>query len=464
MRTKTICTIGPASDTPEIIENLAKLGMDVVRLNFSHGTHDDHLKKILLIKELNKKLDIPLAILQDIQGPLIRLGIFSEKKTLVRGQQIVLTTRDVPCDDKIMSVTYKNLPSSVKPQDRIYIADGLIELHVKDIKDADVICEVIEGGEVNSKKNVNIPHAIIDLPAITEKDKEDVLFGIQHGVDFIAQSFVRQANDVLVLKEFIAQSNADIPVLAKIESEQAIANIDAIIAVADGIMVARGDLGVSLEIEQLPHMQKMIIKKCNAAGKPVIVATQMLESMIKNPRPTRAEITDIANAVFDGADCLMLSGETAAGLFPLRALEVMCRIAEQAEKEMEFHGFSHGHNLTVQQAIGRAVCQAAHDVNASAIITCTFSGSTAKIISQYRPKTTIFALTPNETELRRLNLWWGVHPLAMAMPEDTDDLIEKAVAVIHQKGLVQQGKTVIVAAGIPFSEQGITNLLKVHVV
>ncbi|VVB74749.1 Pyruvate kinase [Candidatus Tiddalikarchaeum anstoanum] len=464
-KTKIVCTIGPACDSPDMLDKLAKSGMNVARLNFSHGDHTSHLVNIKKINELNTHLEVPIAILIDLQGPDIRLGLFKEKTFLEDGKQVVLTTKELVSDAETISIDYKKFPQSVSKGSFVYIADGTIELKVKEIKGQDVICEVVVGGEVNSRKNVNIPGAVVDLPAISDKDANDARFGAENKVDFIGLSFVKTAKDIMELKELLEKNHSEADVIAKIECIQAVNNIDEIIKAADGIMVARGDLGVQVPIEEVPNIQKMIIKKCNQAGKPVIVATQMLESMTKNPRPTRAEVTDVSNAILDGADAVMLSGETANGKYPHRAIDMMNKIIRETEKTMNNLILeNYNEPLSIEHAISRSVCQSAHDLHAAAIITCTKSGYTARTISKYRPKKPIIAVTPSLTETKHLNLSWGVYPLLIKNSLDTDDLIKDAVNAVKKTGLISEGDTVVITAGIPFKIPGLMNFMKVHIV
>ncbi|MBU0627646.1 MAG: pyruvate kinase [Nanoarchaeota archaeon] len=465
IRTKIICTIGPASDSVDMIEKLAKAGMNIARLNFSHSSYDEHLDRIKKINDINSKRLAPVGIMLDTRGPEIRLGNFKHPVILIKGDEITITTTETICDDKIISVSYKNLHKQLKVNDLIYISDGTIELKVKKITGNDILCEVIEGGEVNSRKNVSVPGVIVDLPSIDEKDIRDIEFGAKNQIDFVAQSWVRSAKDVIDLKNLLKKNNSGALIIAKIECLQGIKNIDQIIAAADGIMVARGDLGVQIPIEQVPNAQKMIIRKCNRAGKPVIVATQMLESMTKNPRPTRAEVTDVANAIIDGTDAIMLSGETAIGKFPLKAVEMMQKIANQIEPRMDFKSDPYSRSkLSIEDSLSKNVCQTAHEVKAKAIITCTLSGHTAKVISRKKPTTTIIAVTPKKKEIKKLNLWWGVHPLLIEKPKSADSLMENAIDLVLKRGLIKRGDIVVITAGIPFTTPGNMNMMKVQIV
>lgn len=479
-KTKIICTIGPASNSYEMIEKMHEKGMDIVRLNFSHGTHEEHQKVIENIKKLNETLEIPLGIMLDTKGPEIRIGKFKENIFLEDNELLMLTTEEIEwCDKSKISVSYENLPKIVEKGSLIYIADGTVELKVEEIKNSKtIICRVSIGGEIGTRKNVNIPGAIVDLPAVSEQDISDIEFGIKNKVDFIAQSFVKTPEDVLEVRAILKKHNAEhIAIIAKIESFQALNCLDEIIEVSDGIMVARGDLGVQIPIENIPEVQKKIIKKCNAVGKPVITATQMLESMTKNPRPTRAEATDVANAILDGTDATMLSGETASGKHPLRAIETMDRIARKTEQNLKLKiksdsdyshigitGTNKEYKLTISDSISKDVCETARDLEAAAIITCTSSGHTARQISRHRPLVPIIAITPNEKEFRKLTLVWGVKPILINYPKDTDDLIDTALTVVREKKYVEELDLVVITAGIPFNVAGNINLMKVEMI
>jgi len=462
-RTKIVCTIGPSCESPDMLVKLAFAGMNIARLNFSHGDYEEHQKRVDAINNINKKISIPISIMLDTQGPEIRTGTFKDKVILQDGAEVILTTRDVICDEKVISVSYKKITETVKKGDLIFIVDGAIELVVEKVSGTDVYCKINVGGEVGTKKNVNIPGAYVDLPSISDKDREDIKWGAKNKMDFVAQSFVKSVQDVRDMKALIKECGSDAHLIAKIEAIQALDDIDEIIEEADGIMVARGDLGVQIPIEQVPRWQKSIIKKCNEAGKPVIVATQMLESMTKNPRPTRAEVTDIANAVLDGADAVMLSGETANGKYPLRAVEMMVKVVEKTEEKMEFMWLSKTLvSMKTEDALSRSVCQTAYDLNASAIITCTSSGHTARLVSKHRPQTRIIAVTPNTREIKKLNLCWGVHALRIPEPESTDSLINSAIDTALEHEYLKKGDTIVLTAGIPFHIPGNINLMKVH--
>ncbi len=464
-KTKIVCTIGPASESYELLEKMTKkYNMNVARLNFSHGTHEEHRKRIDTIRKLNKELYVPIAIMVDLQGPAIRTGQFEQSVRLDDGQKVIVTADEVPGTKEKFTIHYEALAKSVKKGSLIYIADGTMELVVDKILGNDVHCTVSVGGEMSSRKNVNLPNVDVELPSIGEKDMSDIMFAIENKVDFIALSFVKTAKDILKLKEILAKHKADIQVVAKIESSQAMRNLDEIISVSDAVMVARGDLGVQIPIEFVPTTQKTIIKKCNTAGKPVITATQMLDSMIKSPRPTRAEVTDVANAIIDGTDAVMLSGETTTGAYPLRAVEMMDKVARHTEEKLKFRHLQEIDGIETPEAIARSVCMTAHEIAASAIVTCTLSGFTARQISKYRPDSHIVAVTPNEDEIRKLNICWGVRPVLIKRPETTDDLIKYAMAAVRGIKLLKKGSKVVITAGIPFNIPGNTNMMMIDVI
>lgn len=471
-KTKIICTMGPNTNDRELIKQLALSGMDIARFNFSHGDHAEQAGRFALVKSVREELNIPIATLLDTKGPEIRTGSLKTdgKVTLVEGQKYTLTTRDVLGDDKINMITYSGLPEDVSEGNTILIDDGLIELKVQKVVDGtDIECVVVNGGELGSKKGVNVPNVSIRLPGITEKDKEDILFGIEQGFDFIAASFVRNAACIQEIKQLMWAHDADIPVIAKIENAEGIANLDEIIKVADGIMVARGDMGVEIPAEDVPHIQKEIIKKCNSTYKPVITATQMLDSMIRNPRPTRAEVTDVANAIYDGTDVVMLSGETANGKYPLEALKMMVKIAERTEKDI--HGrsaeFSKVHSKrSVSSAVCNATVQTAENLNAKAIVCPTISGFTARLTSKLKPTAEIIGCSPYDNVLRKMQIYWGVRPLKTAPETSTDKIIEHALVVTENAGFIEEGDTVIISAGIattsdPSAKRGLTNTMRV---
>lgn len=468
-RTKIVCTIGPASDSVEIIKQLIHSGMNVARLNFSHGTHEDHSKRVELIRQAAGEVGSVIAIMLDTKGPEIRTGLVEGNTIeLKTGKTIVLTTEQITGTAERLSISYQGLPMDVSPGTRILLADGLVELEVVSIETTEILCKIINGGEIGGRKNVNLPGVGINLPAITEKDIRDITFAVEKGFDFIAASFIRSAADVLAVRKVLESRDSDIQIIAKIENHQGVENIDEILKVADGIMVARGDLGVETPTEEVPLIQKMIIQKCNHWGKPVITATQMLESMINNPRPTRAEATDIANAIFDGTDAIMLSGETAAGKYPVEAVAIMDKIAVRTERALGFAELLGRKEIspmrTVTDAISYATCSTAHDLGATAIITSTKSGHTARMVSKYRPKARIIAVTPRMEVVRKMSLVWGVLPLLEMETSNTDEMISAAIKASLSANLIKCGDLVVITAGIPVGVPGTTNMLKVHVV
>ena len=431
-------------------------GMDIARLNFSHGDHEEQLGRIKRIKKFREELNLPIAILLDTKGPEIRTGLLEtdDDVELVTGQEYTLTTRDIKGNNEITSITYAELPQDVEAGNTILIDDGLIELKVKEIKDGtDIVCDVINGGLLGSRKGVNVPNVRVNLPSITEKDKADIEFGLENGIDFIAASFIRNAEAVEEIKDIIGAHNMHVGVISKIENMEGVENIDAIIDASAGIMVARGDLGVEIPAEELPYLQKMMIQKCNDQFKTVITATQMLDSMMRNPRPTRAEVTDVANAVYDGTDAVMLSGETAQGKYPLEALQMMVHIIEQTEKHLDYDSMlekEHGHlRGGVSSAIGYSSVLAAANLNAKCIITPSVSGATSRVVSNLRPRQEILGVTPNERTLRRMSIYWGVRPLKSLEVDTTEDICENAIELAQVKQYVEPGDVVVITAGIP---------------
>lgn len=468
-KTKIICTIGPATDKEGILEKLMKSGMNVARFNFSHGDFSIHKKRFEEIKELRKKLNLPIATMLDTKGPEIRLGLFKDNKpvTIKDGDEYLLTTRDVVCDEKQSSVSFKGLPSDVKPGTKILVNDGLISMTVEKVKGEDIFCRVIDGGALSNNKGVNVPGVELSMPYLSDRDMSDLEFGAKLGFDFIAASFVRSAADVDYLRKFTNSVGFhNVKIIAKIENMDGVNNIDEIIAASDGIMVARGDMGVEIPFELIPSIQKKIIKKSYKAGKQVITATQMLESMITNPRPTRAEITDVANAIYDGTSAIMLSGETAAGAHPVEAVETMALIAKTTESHIDyvthFINDSSKSDKSITNAISHATVTTAHDLGAKAIITVTKSGSTARMISKHRPSAMIISCTTNEQVCRQMNMSWGVIPLMCDEKENTDELFSHAVSVAKKNKLVDKGDIVVITAGIPLGISGTTNMLKVE--
>lgn len=469
-KTKIICTIGPACEQEPILEELVKAGMNVARLNFSHGDHEEHGNRIARIKNVRNRLSTPVAILLDTKGPEVRLGTFRGGcAILTDGQEFTLTTEEVEGDSSRCTISYKGIADDVTEGSRILVADGLIELRVKSIVNEDVLCQVINGGPLSDRKNVNIPGATSKLPAITEKDVNDLLFGIEQGIDFVAASFIRKAEDVNHIRNILTEhQGGGIGIIAKIENQEGMDHIDEILQVADGIMVARGDLGVELPPETIPMIQKMLIKKANAAGKPVITATQMLESMIQNPRPTRAEVTDIANSILDGTDAIMLSGETAKGNYPLEAVKTMSLVAENTEAHMHVgkSGITLnelGH-ISLTDSVCHAASTASRDLGAAAILSPSNSGYTPKQLSRFRPKAPILAMVYDEQTARRLCLSFGVSSVMIPLIHDTDEIIELSIRKAKEKGFVQSGDTVVICAGIPSGKASMTNMMKVEII
>ena len=469
-KTKIICTIGPSTDTVERLEELVQNGMNVCRLNFSHGSHEEHKNRIDIIKEVRNKLDVPIAIMLDTKGPEIRLGKLSvEEVELNPGDILLLTTDDIVGDEKKVSVTYDNLPNDVKIGGIILIDDGLIELEVLDKSSKEIRCLVKNSGIIKSNKGVNVPNEILNLPSITEKDRNDIIFAIENELDFIAASFVRKVEDVIEIRKILDEYKSDIKIISKIENQEGVENVDNILEASDGIMIARGDLGVEIKTEFIPKIQKEIIRKCNIAGKPVITATQMLDSMIRNPRPTRAEVTDVANAIIDGSDCVMLSGETAAGKYPVDAVKVMNKIAITTENSFDFlNSIRNKHKSTMEMntmnSISLSTKEISENLNAKAIICATSSGITPMAISKFRPFVDIIAVTFSEKVRRKLQLSWGVSTLLSEKSEHTDEVIERSISASLKANYISEGDTVILTAGIPVGVAGTTNLIKVHTV
>ena len=475
--TKIICTMGPNTDKKTVMKSLVKNGMNVARFNFSHGDHEEQRERMNLLKnvreELDRELDRPVAILLDTKGPEIRTGLLEggKKVTLREGSEFILYTEEMTGNETGCCVTYPGLAKDVKPGDRILIDDGLIELKVKQIKSGNIVCHVENGGELGERKGVNVPNVKVKLPAVTEKDIDDILFGIQQDIDFIAASFIRSAKGVKEIRKILKENHAEhISIIAKIENAEGVENIDEIIEASDGIMVARGDLGVEIPAQEVPHIQKMIIKKCNERYVPVITATQMLDSMIRNPRPTRAEVADVANAIYDGTDAVMLSGETAAGKYPVEALKMMNEIAENTEQYVDYEKYIHHRTMyeqsKISSAIGIASVRTARNIGAACIVTPTMSGKTARLISNFRPSMPIYAVTPNEMVQHKMQLYWGVIPLKGYIKDTTENIIVNAMETIKRKRLVKKGQTVVITAGDPATnntkaEGRVTNMLHV---
>lgn len=470
-KTKIVCTIGPSSESPEIIEDLIKNGMNVARLNFSHGTHEEHLAKMKTIRKVRRKLNRPIAIMLDTKGPEIRTGNFNIDEVFLKpGDVFTLTTRDVEGTEEIVSVSYKGLPNDVEVGSVIYIDDGLVQLEVTEIKDGtDVVCRALNNGVLSNHKGVNLPGSKTNLPAITPKDIDDIKFGIENDIDLIAASFVRKKEDVYEIRRILEDNGGEhIKIISKIESQEGVDNIEEIIEASDGIMVARGDLGVEIRTELIPIVQKEIIRKANKAAKPVITATQMLDSMIRNPRPTRAETTDVANAIIDGTDCVMLSGETAGGKYPVEAVSTMRNICITTELSDDFKENIYQTNIsssfTTTNAIAKNTCDLAETLDAKAIISCTASGNTSRVISKFKPKTNSIAATTTERVARQLSVVWGVYPIVIQDAIETDELIDRAIFGAINEGFVSEGDITVVTAGIPLGISGNTNLIKVHTI
>lgn len=462
--------MGPATDSEEVLRDLMLSGMDVARLNFSHGTHEEALVRINRIKKVRDELDIPVAILLDTKGPEVRIKDFKDGKVeLKEGQNFTLCTEDVEGDENQVSITYADLPKDVRAGNRILIDDGLIEMEVLGVKSTKILCQVKNGGVVSNKKGVNIPNVSLSMPYMSEKDVDDILFGIEQDVDFIAASFVRTADDVKEIKNLLQHHGGrSINVIAKIENAEGVENIDDIIRESNGIMVARGDMGVEIDMQDLPVIQKSLIKKTYRAGKVVITATQMLDSMIRNPRPTRAETTDVANAIYDGTSAIMLSGETAIGKYPVETVKTMASIAERTENDIDYvkrlERMNFDSRMDVTNAISHATCTTAHDLHAAAVIALTYSGGTAMQISRFRPSCPIIAPTLSVKARRQLNLSWGVMPIMSEARSNTDELFDHAVECAQKTGIIKDGDLVVITGGMPMGVAGTTNIMKVHLV
>ncbi len=466
-RTKIVCTIGPASSSPEVMRALIEAGMNIARLNFSHGSHQEHAEVIARLRHVSEELGKPIAILQDLSGPKLRIGRLAEGTIELRpGSSFILTMRRVPGDADSVSINYPDLVASVKPDDRILLADGVQELRVRSTTETDILCEVIIGGELQSNKGINAPGVALKEPVPTQKDIRDLLFGIQHGMDWIAQSFVRSADELRTLRALMQQHGADIPIIAKLEKREALEDLDRILDVADGVMIARGDLGLEVPIQEVPVIQKEIIKKADLIGIPEITATQMLESMITNPRPTRAEVTDIANAIFDGTDAVMLSGETAIGKYPVAATSIMAEVACVTERNIDYMELFRLQPMTrgdIPTAIAHAACHMALELDARLILCCTRTGQTARLVSRYRPHAPIAVVSPHEETLRRTTLLWGTYPVGIGIAKDTDTMIASAKQAVLQSGLAQSGDRLVIIGGTPVDVPGTTNMIKAEV-
>lgn len=469
-KTKIVCTIGPSSDSYEVLKALVNEGMNVARLNFSHGTHPEHKKRIDTIKKLRDDLDEPIAIMLDTKGPEIRIKTFKDGMIRIeQGQEFTLTSEDVEGDETKVSVTYKDIAKDLKADDRVLIDDGLVEFTVISVDEKNVYMKAVNSGELSDRKGVNLPSVKVNLPTLTEKDIEDLIFGIENDVDFIAASFIRSAKDVLEIRKILESNGGDdIKIISKIENLEGVQNIDEIIDVSDGIMVARGDMGVELDEEDIPLVQKDIIRKCNLKGKFVITATQMLDSMIRNPRPTRAEVTDVANAILDGSSAIMLSGETAAGNYPVKSCEMMRKIAVKIEDSLDYKialdSTNDEHEINITNSIAKATREAALDLDAKVIIAATTSGLTARNISKFKPKSPIIAATTNEKVRRQLAIEWGVYPIRATLASSIDDLFYESINILKNIKFVKEGELVILTAGMPLGKAGSTNIMMVKTV
>ena len=468
-KTKIICTLGPSTDKDGVLRELIANGMNVARFNFSHGSHEEHKGRLDLLKSLREELGKPVAALLDTKGPEIRLKDFKNgTEMLEAGQTFTLTTRDVEGTKEICSITYKDLPQDVAPGGTIMLDDGLIKLQIQTVNDTDIVCTVLNNGKIKNKKGVNVPGVHLSMPYMSQRDKDDIIFGIEQGFDFIAASFVRTAQDVYEIRNLLNEYDSNIRIIAKIENREGVNNIDSILAAADAVMVARGDLGVEIDFTELPGIQKNIIERSFSFGKPIVTATQMLDSMIVNPRPTRAEISDVANAIYDGTSAIMLSGETAAGAYPVEALKTMSAIAERTEQEgFHLRGRQMDSNpgkISVSDATAHAACLTARDVNAAAIVTVSESGTTARLLSKYRPQQPIIACVMKEQVQRQLSLSWGITSLMMPLAHSTDELIEMSTALAKENGFLHNGELAVVTAGVPVGISGTTNMIKIHMV
>ncbi len=468
-RTKIVCTIGPSIDTEERIASLIEAGMDVARLNLSHGTSEDHLRRLNLIRKVSSEMKRNVGFMFDTRGPEVRTGDLDEDYVVLEdGQEFVLTTETIAGNNRKVSVTYTELHRDLKPGDSILIDDGLISLEVVEIAGREIKCRVLHGGKLRSYKGLNTPETRINLPAIGEEDSEDIHTALENDIDFLAASFTRGYEDILEIRRLVEKSSGSIMILAKIESREGVKNYDEILEVSDGIMVARGDLGVEIPPEEVPLLQKQFIKKCNMVGKPVITATQMLDSMIRNPRPTRAEASDVANAIFDGTDAVMLSGETAIGRFPIESVKTMSRIAERTEEGLDYkkimEELSPTMRKTVTDAISYSTCHISYELNANAIITATHSGHTARMVSKYKPRAPIVAVASRREVASQLTLTWGVNAIICKPAKSTDDMFHNAIQVSLKEGLIKDGNLVVITAGVPVGISGTTNLLRVETV
>ena len=468
-KTKIICTLGPSTDKDGVLRELVANGMNVARFNFSHGSYEEHKGRLDNLKAIRAELGKPVAALLDTKGPEIRLKEFKNGvEMLEAGQTFTLTTREVEGTKEICSITYKDLPQDVHEGGTIMLDDGLIKLRITNVTDTDITCEVLNSGKIKNKKGVNVPGVHLSMPYLSQRDRDDIIFGVQQGFDFIAASFVRTAQDVNDIRNLLNEYDSNIRIIAKIENREGVNNIDSILAAADAVMVARGDLGVEIDFTELPGIQKSVIDRSFSFGKPIVTATQMLDSMMVNPRPTRAEISDVANAIYDGTSAIMLSGETAAGAYPVEALKTMSAIAERTENEVHYRDNrlvdAGNGQISVSDATAHAACLTAKDVNASAIVTVSESGNTARLLSKYRPAQPIIACVMNEQVQRQLAISWGITPLMMALAHSTDELIEMSTSLAKENGYLHDGELAVVTAGVPVGVSGTTNMIKIHMI
>lgn len=466
-KTKIVCTLGPSSNSQEVVEQMILAGMNVARFNFSHGSHEEHKARMDMVRAASKKVGIPVALLLDTKGPEIRLGKFKNGSIqMEEGQEFTLTARDVEGDETIVSVNYKELPQDVKAGDHILLSDGLVNLEVISVEDQDIHTKILNSGKMSDRKRVAVPGIAINLPAVSETDAADIEFGIRMNMDWIAASFIQRGKDVVTIRKILEKHNSQMKIISKIECQAAVNNIDEIIKMSDGIMVARGDLGVEVPAEEVPMLQKVLIRKCHEAGEPVITATQMLESMCNNPRPTRAETSDVANAIIDGTDAIMLSGETAGGLYPVEAVETMARVATFTESNFTSRPFEDddSESATTTESIGKAVVKIAKDLHAAAIIASTERGGTAQMISKFRPDCPIVAVSPHEAIVRRLQLNWGVQAINGKEAVDSDAVVDNAIFAALDNDLIKAGDLVVLTAGVPVAKAGSTNMIRVQVV
>ena len=468
-KTKIICTLGPSTDKDGVLRELVASGMNVARFNFSHGSYEEHKGRLDNLKAIRAELGKPVAALLDTKGPEIRLKEFKNGvEMLEAGQTFTLTTREVEGTKEICSITYKDLPQDVQAGGTIMLDDGLIKLRIEKVTDTDITCTVLNSGKIKTKKGVNVPGVHLSMPYLSQRDRDDIIFGVQQGFDFIAASFVRTAQDVYDIRNLLNEYDSNIRIIAKIENREGVNNIDSILAAADAVMVARGDLGVEIDFTELPGIQKSVIDRSFSFGKPIVTATQMLDSMMVNPRPTRAEISDVANAIYDGTSAIMLSGETAAGAYPVEALRTMSAIAERTENEVHYRDNrlvdAHSGQISVSDATAHAACLTARDVNATAIVTVSESGNTARLLSKYRPVPPIIACVMNEQVQRQLAISWGITPLMMPLAHSTDELIEMSTALAKENGYLHDGELAVVTAGVPVGVSGTTNMIKIHMI